>query len=114
MGQLPKISVITACYNSAHTIRETIESVLKQNYSHLEHIVIDGGSTDATLGIIKEHPHVILASEKDEGVYDAMNKGIRRATGEIVVMLNSDDCFCEGVLAKVGLAFAENPDWDGL
>jgi glycosyltransferase involved in cell wall biosynthesis len=114
MQMLPKISVVTVCYNSAHTIRETIESVGNQRYSNLEHIIVDGGSTDSTLAILRDYPDLLWWSEKDKGVYDAMNKGIGKATGEIVVMLNSDDCFRDGALLKVGQAFQANPTWDGL
>src|SRR4051812_37512351 len=75
---LPKISVITPCFNSIHTIHQTIESVASQNYPALEHIVMDGGSKDGTVELLKQHPHLIWASEKDEGHYHAMNKGIQR------------------------------------
>lgn len=111
---LPKISVVTPTFNSIHTVRETIESVRQQNYPNLEHIVMDGGSKDGTLDVLKEYPHLIWVSEKDEGHYHAMNKGIMRATGEVVVILNSDDCFRPNVLEKVGQAFADHPDWDAL
>jgi len=110
----PKISVVTPSFNSFATIRETIESVRGQDYPHWEHIVMDGGSRDGTLDILKEYPHLFWLSEKDEGHYHAMNKGIQRATGEVVNILNSDDCFHPGVLTKVGEAFAAHPDWDGL
>jgi glycosyltransferase involved in cell wall biosynthesis len=111
---LPRISVITPSFNSATTIRDTIESVLQQNYPNLEHIIVDGGSTDTTLDILKEYPHLVWKSEEDEGHYDAMNKGVRQATGEIVTILNSDDCHMPGVLLKIGQAFADHPDWEGL
>jgi glycosyltransferase involved in cell wall biosynthesis len=111
---LPKISIVTPCFNSITTVRETIESVRSQNYANVEHIVMDGGSTDGTVELLKEYPHLICESEKDEGHYHAMNKGIVRATGEVVVILNADDCFCPGALQKVGAAFAANPEWDGL
>lgn len=111
---LPKISVITPCFNGIRTIRETIESVASQQYPNLEHIIMDGGSTDGTLELLKQYPHLICASEKDEGHYHAMNKGILRATGDVVVILNADDCFCPGALEKVGEAFAAHPEWDGL
>jgi glycosyltransferase involved in cell wall biosynthesis len=111
---LPKISVITPSFNSIHTIRETIESVRSQNYPHCEHIVIDGGSTDGTVELLKEYPHLIWVSEKDEGHYHAMNKGILRATGEVVNILNADDCYRPGALYAVGEAFQRHPDWDAL
>lgn len=109
----PKISVVTPSFNSINTIRETLESVSTQDYPHWEHIVIDGGSTDGTLDVLKEYPHLIWISEKDEGHYHAMNKGIARATGDLVAILNSDDCYRASALRKVGEAFATHPDWDG-
>jgi glycosyltransferase involved in cell wall biosynthesis len=111
---LPSISVITPCFNSIHTIRETIESVRGQDYKNWEHIVIDGGSTDGTLEVLKEYPHLFWVSEKDRGHYHAMNKGIQRATREIVNILNADDCYREGTLGKVAVAFQKHSDWDGL
>ncbi len=114
MSRVPKISVVTPSFNSIHTIRDTIESVARQAYPDVEHIVMDGGSKDGTVDLLKEYPHLIWVSEKDEGHYHAMNKGIERATGDIVVILNADDCFCPGALQKVGEAFAAHPDWDGL
>jgi len=91
----PKVSIITVCFNSETTIRDTLESVLSQDYPNIEYIIIDGGSTDKTLVIIKEYKDRIaqIISEKDRGIYDAMNKGIQLATGEIVGMLNSDDMY---------------------
>jgi glycosyltransferase involved in cell wall biosynthesis len=109
-----KISVITPCFNSAATIRETIESVLKQDYPHLEHIVTDGGSTDGTLDILREYPHLNCSSEKDEGIYHAMHKGILRASGEVVAVLNSDDTYHDGTLQEVAKALSKNHGWDGL
>ena len=114
MAELPRISVVTPTFNSRHTLRETIESVLSQDYANVEHIVIDGGSTDGTLDILREYPRLNWTSAKDEGHYDAMNKGIIKATGEIVNILNSDDCFRPGALRAVGSAFAAHPEWDGL
>ena len=111
---LPKISIITPSFNSIVTIRETIESVLTQDYKNWEHIVMDGGSNDGTVELLREYPHLIWLSEKDEGHYHAMNKGVERATGEVVTILNSDDCYRAGALRKVGKAFEAHPDWDGL
>ena len=90
-----KISIITPTFNSAETIEDTIKSVLSQEYSDIEHIVVDGKSTDNTLDIIKRYEKKIskIISEPDRGVYDAMNKGINLATGEIVGILNSDDFY---------------------
>ena len=95
----PKISIITVCYNSAKTIRKTIESVLNQSYTNLEYVFVDGGSTDNTLVIIKEYQEKFIAkgmqyqfiSEPDNGIYDAMNKAIRLASGEWLNIQGSDD-----------------------
>lgn len=114
MAEPPKISVVTPCLNSAGTIGATIESVLNQDYANWEHIVMDGGSKDETLAVLKRYPRLAWVSEKDEGHYHAMNKGIARATGDVVVILNADDCFRPGVLRQVAEAFREHPDWDAL
>lgn len=114
VSALPKISIVTPSFNSIRTIRETIESVRSQSYQDVEHIVMDGGSRDGTVELLKEYPHLIWTSEKDEGHYHAMNKGIMRATGEIVNILNADDCFRPGTLQAVGEAFQKHPDWEAL
>jgi glycosyltransferase involved in cell wall biosynthesis len=90
-----KVSIITVCFNSAKTIRDTIKSVLSQDYPNIEYIVIDGGSNDQTLKIVREYADriAVIVSEKDRGIYDAMNKGIALASGDIVGMLNSDDVY---------------------
>jgi len=111
-----KITIITASYNSGLTLRETIESVLSQNYSDLEYIIVDGGSQDDTIEIIKEYElrfkgKLKWISEKDRGLYDAMNKGIRMATGEVVGILNSDDFFTsKDVIEKIVAGFTEDTD----
>lgn len=92
------VSVITVCYNSEKTIRRTIESVLHQTYKNIEYIIIDGKSTDSTCKIISEYAALFgdrlrVISEPDHGIYDAMNKGIRISTGELVGILNSDDFY---------------------
>lgn len=92
------------CKNSGDTIGRTLRSINNQDYPDLEHIVIDGGSTDRTLEIIQSHRHrsLTLCSERDDGIYDAMNKGINLATGEIICFLNGDDFYAhEGVIKKV-------------
>lgn len=102
------ISIITVCYNSLKTIEETICSVLEQDYPHIEYIIIDGGSTDGTQEIIARYRDriSIYVSERDDGIYDAMNKGIQRATGEIVGLLNGDDLYADkAVLSKVAAVF---------
>lgn len=88
------VSIVTATYNSEKTIRDTLVSVASQDYPHIEHIIVDGLSTDNTLSIVREFPHVArIISEKDAGIYDAMNKGIMASTGDIVGCLNSDDFY---------------------
>lgn len=102
-----KISIITATYNSEATVRDTLKSVASQGYGDIEHIIIDGLSADNTLSIVKEFPDVAhVSTEKDHGIYDAMNKGLRLATGEVIGILNSDDFYTdEQVLARVMKAF---------
>src|SRR5438105_12215681 len=114
MSKRPKISVVTPSYNSIHTIRATLESVAQQDYPEVEHIVMDGGSKDGTIEILKECPRLIWVSEKDEGHYHAMDKGTRMASGEVVAILNADDCYRPGVLSEVAAAFRKHSDWDGL
>lgn len=102
-----KISIITATFNSAATLADTLRSVAEQNYRGVEHIIVDGGSTDQTLSIVNSFPHIHkVVSEKDLGIYDAMNKGISMANGEVIGILNSDDVYTHpGVLSKVASAF---------
>ncbi|WP_339532789.1 glycosyltransferase family 2 protein [Pseudomonas mucidolens] len=90
-----KISIVTVSYNSATTIRDTIESVLSQDYEDIEYIVVDGASKDATMAIVNEYADKIskVVSEPDKGIYDAMNKGISLATGDVIGILNSDDFY---------------------
>ena len=106
-----KVSIITVVYNSKNTIKETIESVLHQDYPLIEYIIIDGQSNDGTLDIIKMYKDKIskLISEKDNGIYDAMNKGIKLANGDIIGILNSDDIFENNkVISKVVKIFKTN------
>ena len=89
-----KVSIITISLNSAKTIDETLSSVSNQTYGNIQHIIIDGGSSDKTLHICKKYSHISkIISEKDKGVYDAFNKGIKHSTGDIIGFLNSDDTF---------------------
>jgi len=90
-----KISIITACYNSESTIEDTIKSVISQDYNDIEYIIIDGGSKDKTLEIIKRYQDKIttIVSEKDHGIYDALNKGISLASGDVIGLLHSDDFY---------------------
>ena len=107
------VSVITVCYNSSTTIKETIESVNGQTYQNIEHIFIDGKSTDGTLDIIRSTSirNTKITSEKDDGIYDAMNKGIALARGDVIAILNSDDCFAsKEILAHVVTAFGQGID----
>ncbi|MBS5924674.1 glycosyltransferase family 2 protein [Clostridium perfringens] len=109
-----KFSIITVCYNSEKTILETIESVQNQTYKNYEHIIVDGKSTDKTLEIVsdymKKSDKVILLSEKDTGIYNAMNKGIALATGELIVFLNSDDTFEVDALNLIKSNYNNNLD----
>jgi len=105
-----KISIITATWNSVDTIGDTMRSLSSQKYSNIEHIVVDGASTDGTLEVVREigRDGVVLISEKDNGIYDALNKGIKIATGEIVGFLHSDDYYAhERVLQLVADAFSD-------
>ena len=102
-----KVSIITITYNSAATIADTMRSVATQTYDNIEHIIIDGASKDNTLEIVKQFPHVAtIISEPDRGIYNAMNKGVVVATGDVVGILNSDDFFSEDdVIEKIVAAF---------
>lgn len=102
-----KISVITVCMNRVNTIEKAIQSVINQACNELEYIIIDGGSTDGTVDIIKKYEKYFTywVSEADEGIYDAMNKGIAKSTGEIVAFLNSDDWYEENALVTVNSYF---------
>ena len=107
-----KISVITVSYNSAATIADTVRSVATQRYTNVEHLVIDGLSCDDTVKVVEanRHPNLLLSSESDMGIYDAMNKGLNRATGDIIGFLNSDDFYADTeVLARVAEAFESDP-----
>lgn len=103
-----KISVVTIVYNNKNSLRSCIESVRKQTYNNIEHIVIDGGSTDGTLEVIKEYQNRLdyVISERDKGLYDALNKGIHKCTGDIIGILHSDDLYYEkDTLKKVAQIF---------
>lgn len=106
----PKISIITVSYNQAEFIEENIKSVLDQDYPNVEHIIIDAGSTDGTVEILKKYPHLKWISEPDNGQSDGLNKGFKKATGEIIGWINSDDKLAPDSLKAVADFFSENPD----
>lgn len=108
-----KVSIITVTYNAKGCLEETIKSVLSQTYTNIEYIIIDGGSSDGTLDIINRYKHMIskVVSEKDSGIYDAMNKGVKIATGEIIYFLNADDrLYDTEVVTSIIEKFLENCD----
>jgi len=104
-----KISIITPSFNQAHFIESTIKSVLDQNIKNIEYIIVDGGSTDNTLEILKKYDNIKWISEKDRGQSHAINKGVKIATGEIIAWLNSDDLYSTDALETVLQCFNENP-----
>jgi glycosyltransferase involved in cell wall biosynthesis len=104
MGQ-PLISIITPCLNREDFIREAVESVLSQNYPNFEHLIMDACSTDRTLEILRTYPHLHVVSEPDQGMYDAINKGIRRSQGKIIGLLNTDDILADGCFEAITTAF---------
>jgi len=108
----PVISVITPSYNQGAYIEQTIQSVLRQNCEHVEHIIIDGGSTDDTVAILKRYPHLTWLSEKDRGQADALNKGLALAKGNIIGWINSDDYFRDNIFGAVVSHFeATDAQW---
>lgn len=109
---LPLISVVTPSFNSMPYVEEAIESVLAQNYPAIEHIVIDGGSTDGTLDVLRRYPHLRWVSEPDEGQSDALNKGFRMAAGDLAGWLNADDIYLPGCFEQVAAYHAAHPDVD--
>lgn len=111
MGEL-KVSIVTTSYNQANFIGRTIRSVNEQNYPDIEHIIIDGGSTDGTIEILKKYDYLTWVSEPDKGQSDALNKGLKMAKGDIIGMLNSDDLYKPGVIPLVVKEFQNDPDLD--
>lgn len=106
-----KFSIVTVVLNRREWIRDAIESVLGQQYAAFEHIVIDGGSTDGTLKILEEYPHLKWLSEKDNGSCSALNKGLAMISGDIFGWLNSDETYMPGTFERVDQYFQEQPDW---
>ena len=112
-----RVSIITVCYNRKHTIVKSIESVLEQDYSNIEYIIVDGDSTDGTKEIIQSYSEKITRylSEPDKGMYDAINKGLSMASGDIIGLMHSDDEFYDKtVISKIIAAFQNLHDTDGV
>jgi glycosyltransferase involved in cell wall biosynthesis len=111
MENLPLVSVITPSFNQGRFIEDTIQSVLGQDYPHIEYLVIDGGSTDETLDVLRKYENKLSwVSEPDRGQTDAINKGFRKARGEIICWLNSDDTYEPGAISKAVQFFCDNPE----
>ncbi len=112
-----KVSIITITYNSAATVEDTLRTVVEQDYPNLEYLIVDGKSKDQTLKIVDKYKDRIakIVSEKDKGLYDALNKGIKHATGDIVGMLHSDDLYANAqVISKIVKKFEEDPTVEGV
>ena len=115
-----KLSIVTATYNSEKTVRDTIESVLSQTYLDYEYLLVDGGSKDSTLDILREYESKFKGrmhwkSERDKGIYDAMIKGFQKATGDVLMLINSDDLFARpDALELVVQEFEKHPEADGV
>jgi glycosyltransferase involved in cell wall biosynthesis len=103
----PLISVITPSFNRVDMIGQAIGSVMDQNFLPVEHIIVDGGSTDGTLELLAQFPHLIVISEPDHSMYDALNKGLKLAQGEMVGFLNTDDLYAPGILEAVAASFSD-------
>tara|TARA_B100001741_G_C16382555_1_gene518554 strand:- start:10 stop:750 length:741 start_codon:yes stop_codon:yes gene_type:complete len=114
MNKKPLISIITVCKNSELTIEKTIKSVINQNYQNIEYILIDGKSTDKTLSIIKKYKKKIkkIVSENDKGIYDAFNKGLKLAKGDLIGFVNSDDILIQNALSILVKYYNNYPDKD--
>ena len=114
-----KISIVTVSYNSGKTIEDTIKSILAQKYDNYEHIIVDGASKDNTIDIIKKYEKkykgkLKYISEKDKGLYDAMNKGIKMATGDVIGLLNSDDVYASNNVLSLINKNLEKSNYDGV
>lgn len=109
-----RFSIVTPSFNQGRFLEKTILSVLDQNYSNFEHIIVDGGSTDNTIDILRNYPHLFWISEPDSGQSNAINKGFKMASGDIFAWINSDDYYEKNIFAKVANYFLENPNCDFL
>ena len=113
-----KVSIVTATYNSAATLEDTLQSVLRQSYRDIEYLIIDGGSKDSTLDLVRRYEPLFegrmrWVSEPDKGIYDAMNKGFQQATGEVLMLINSDDFFAaDDAVERVVEQFEAHPEAD--
>lgn len=114
--EYPKISIVTVVFNGTKTLEQTILSVVNQTYKNIEYIIIDGGSTDGTLDLIRKYEDKIAywVSETDDGIYDAMNKGIDAATGDFIGILNSDDWYEINAVGLIVEHFKNNPELEGV
>lgn len=109
MNTSSKLTIITPSFNQGVYIDQTIQSVRKQNYPNVEHIVMDGGSTDSTIDVLKRHPHLIWVSEKDRGQADALNKGFAKSTGDVIGWINSDDYYEPNIFGCI-MKYFEDPE----
>ena len=114
MVKYPLLTIITPCLNRAEYVSEAIASVLIQNYEYVEHIIVDGGSTDGTLDVLNNYPNLQVISEPDQGMYDAINKGVAIANGEIIGFLNTDDYYEPYVFDLIAQQFQSHPQIDAV
>lgn len=114
MNAQPKISIVSPSFNQGNFIEAAIKSVLDQHYENFEHIIIDGGSTDNTIEVLRKYPHLTWISEPDEGQSDALNKGFRLATGRYIGWLNVDDYYLPGAFLAVAKAFDDDKNIDAV
>lgn len=110
MPELPSITVVTPVLNGVATLPEALASVREQDYPRVDHVVVDGGSTDGTVELLERTESIRFVSEPDRGLSDALNKGIGMATGDVIGWLNADDLYNPGALRRVGEALAEHPE----
>lgn len=113
-SRCPLLSIVTPCLNGRRFIEEAIQSVRDQDYPNVEHIIVDGGSTDGTLELLKKYPHLRVVSEPDQGLYDALNKAVRLSTGDIIGHLNCDDLYQARIFGEVVRMFETSPDIDAV